>query len=53
MSRIVWPGIAATAVALFLITRKRKSENEFELELVPEADSAEEMPSADAALAAE
>jgi hypothetical protein len=38
MSKILIPGIAATVVALYFITRKRKVEFEFEMEPLDGAD---------------
>jgi hypothetical protein len=32
MSRIIWPSIAATCIALYFISRKRKVELELEIE---------------------
>jgi hypothetical protein len=51
MSRIVWPSIAATCVALYFISRKRKVEMELEIE--PMSDGEPQIEMADAALTAE
>jgi hypothetical protein len=53
MSRIVWPSIAATCVALYFISRKRKAESELEIEPVADVDLEDDASLADAALAAE
>ena len=52
MSRIVWPSIAATCVALYFISRKRKVEVELEIEPVDDMDQSD-ASLADAVLMAE
>jgi hypothetical protein len=54
MSRIVWPSIAATCVALYFFSRKRKADDEFEIEPVDDIDFDSDASLADVvALAAE
>ena len=53
MSRIVWPSIAATCVALYFISRKRKVEIELEIEPVDDYEMGGGAGPVDIALVAE
>jgi len=53
MSRIIWPSIAATCIALYFITRKRKVELELEIEPVDGEAENDTSSVADTALVAE
>ena len=53
MSRIIWPSIAATCIALYFISRKRKAEPELEIEPVESEPERDATSLADTALVAE
>jgi len=52
MSRIIWPSIAATCIALYFISRKRKVELELETETVASEAEQDATSPADAAVPA-
>ncbi|HLF78516.1 MAG TPA: hypothetical protein VJB57_13625 [Dehalococcoidia bacterium] len=53
MSRIIWPSIAATCVAIYFISRKRKVEIDLETEPIADSEARSDSNGAHVALMAE